>query len=224
MSAEQPTSSRSSRALRAAARIGALLAVALFLALLAYGLVANAPNTGIDDGLARGAAQPAPGFELAVLQEGRLGRELRRKVEPALADGRVALDELRGMPVVLNFWASWCVPCRVEAPLLEESWREARERGTLFVGLNMQDLTGDAREFMREFDNTYLNVRDPSNDIARDWGVTGLPETFFISSEGDVVGHVIGAISPEQLEAGVTAAERGELVGALDGGDQRPTR
>ena len=224
MSADQPVSARSWRGLRGAARIAALLAVGLFVALLVYGVVANAPNTGIDDGLAQGAAQPAPGFELAVLQEGELGPELRGRVEPALADGRVALDELRGMPVVLNFWASWCVPCRVEAPLLEESWRDARERGTLFLGLNMQDLTPDARDFMREFDNTYLNIRDPSNDVARDWGVTGLPETFFISREGKIVGHVIGAISPEQLERGVTAAERGQLVGALDGGDQRPTR
>lgn len=74
------------------------------------------------------------------------------------------------------------------------------------------------------FDNTYLNIRDPSNDVARDRGVTGLPETFFIGREGKIVGHVIGAISPEQLEAGVTAAERERLVGALEGGDQRPTR
>lgn len=205
-------------------RLVAFIAVGLFLALLVYGLVTQAPNTGIDDGLAQGDPQPAPGFELAVLQEGELGRRLADRVAPALDDGRVGLDELRGMPVVLNFWASWCIPCREEAPLLERGWRDARDRGVLFVGLNMQDLTGDAREFLRQFDNTFLNVRDPSNDVARKWGVTGIPETFFIGADGKVVGHVIGAISPDQLAGGITAAERGQLVGALEGGDQRPTR
>lgn len=224
MSADVTDPARRRRGLRGAGRLAAFVAVGLFLALLVYGLVTNAPNTGIDDGLAQGNAQPAPGFELDVLQDGELGPKLTRQVAPALEDGRVALDELRGMPVVLNFWASWCIPCREEAPLLEAVWRDARARGTLFLGLNMQDLTEDAREFLLQFDVTFLNIRDPSNDIAREWGVTGIPETFFISSEGKVVGHVIGAISPDVLQAGVTAAERGRLVGALEGGDRRPIR
>lgn len=192
-----------------------------FIGLLTYGLTASAPETGIDEGLARGEAVPAPGFELAVLQRGQPGPRLEELVAGATSDERVALSELRGTPVVLNFWASWCTPCRDEAPLLEVGWRAARERGVVFVGLNMQDLTEDARAFMREFHNTYLNVRDQGNEVALEWGVTGLPETFFIEPNGDVVAHVIGAISREQLEEGIRAAESGRPLGALEGGDRR---
>jgi cytochrome c biogenesis protein CcmG/thiol:disulfide interchange protein DsbE len=142
-----------------------------------------------------------------------------------LEDGAVASEELRGRPYVLNFWASWCVPCREEAPFLQETWRRARERGdVLLVGLNMQDLTEDARDFLRDFDIDYLNIRDPANEVARRFGVTGVPETFFISAEGDVVGHVIGVVSAEQLRAGMRAALGGRPTPTREGGGRRPTR
>ena len=206
-------------------RVAAVLGTVLFVALLAYGLVAKAPNTGIDESLAQAEAPPAPGFELPVLQEGSLGSKLRPELDAAIADGRIALEELRRKPVVLNFWASWCVPCREEAPLLERSWREARDRGdVVFVGLNMQDLTEDARAFMREFDVSYLNVRDESNAIARKWGVTGLPETFFVTAGGEVVSHVIGVISESQMREGLAAARSGRPAGAVSGGEQRSVR
>jgi cytochrome c biogenesis protein CcmG, thiol:disulfide interchange protein DsbE len=206
------------------AKLLVALGGALFLALLAYGLTATGPQTGIDDGLAEGQAVPAPGFELPVLQAGSPGARLKEVVGSAASDGRVALSELRGTPVVLNFWASWCTPCREEAPLLEQGWRDGRRRGVAFVGLNMQDLTGDARAFMGEFDNTYLNVRDQGNAVALEWGVTGLPETFFIAANGYVVAHVIGAVSAEQLEHGIAAAENGRPLGALEGGERREVR
>jgi cytochrome c biogenesis protein CcmG/thiol:disulfide interchange protein DsbE len=152
------------------------------------------------------------------------GPQLTARLGGVFADGRLVLAETRGTPVVLNFWASWCPPCRVEAPRLERAWRAVRQQEVLFVGLNMQDITEDARDFMREFDLSYLNVRDKSNDVATDWGVTGLPETFFLSARGQVVGHVIGAISDEQLRQGIEAATSGEVLGARSGGDRRPTR
>ncbi len=215
--AEPPAARRSRPWLRLV-----LVAVALlFVALLAYGVLSKAPDGSIDDALARGEPAAAPGFELAVLQRGAPGPELRATVERAAADGSISLDELRGTPVVLNFWASWCDPCRAEAEVLEEGWDGARGEGTLFVGLNMQDLTGDAREFMSEFGNSYPNVRDESNGVAVDWGVTGLPETFFLSADGEVVAHAIGAISSEQLELGVQAAEEGRPLGSIEGGDRR---
>jgi cytochrome c biogenesis protein CcmG/thiol:disulfide interchange protein DsbE len=207
-----------------AGRAAALLVLGMFIALLVYGLSTKSPRTDIDEALARAEPVPAPDFELPVLERGSLGSLLARRLRPALADGRVALDELRGTPVVLNFWASWCVPCREEAPTLERAWRRARGVGVLFLGLNMQDLTGDARAFIREFDNSYLNVRDQSNGVARDWGVTGIPETFFITARGRVVGHVIGVVSPERLRDGVAASRSGRPLGSLEGGDRRPTR
>jgi cytochrome c biogenesis protein CcmG, thiol:disulfide interchange protein DsbE len=212
------------RHLGTAARAAGVLVVGLFIALLAYGLAKQSPRTDIDDALSRAEPVRAPGFELPVLERGSLGPALSARLRPVLADANVALEELRGTPVVLNFWASWCIPCREEAPTLERAWRRVSARGVLFLGLNMQDLPEDARAFIREFDNTYLNVRDQSNGVARDWGVTGIPETFFITPRGRVVGHVIGVVAPEQLRRGIQSARRGRPLGALAGGDQRPTR
>jgi cytochrome c biogenesis protein CcmG/thiol:disulfide interchange protein DsbE len=189
-----------------------LLAVSLpvlVLAALTYGLLADAPQPTIDEALAQSEAVEAPGFELAVLREGTLGPRLSRAVGPALADRRVTLEELRGTPVVVNFWASWCDPCREEAPVLERTWREARDRGVLFVGLNQQDIVGDARRFLREFGLSYLNVRDPGNEVARRWGLVGLPETFFLDADGKVVAHILGAASAEELREGIEAARSG---------------
>jgi cytochrome c biogenesis protein CcmG, thiol:disulfide interchange protein DsbE len=208
-----------------AIRAAAIAAVAALVALLAYGVILKSPNTRIDDNLARHRPVAAPTFELAVLQRGSLGPALSRTLAPALRDGRVALSELRGTPVVLNFWASWCVPCRQEAPLLQRTWRErARPSGVLLLGLDMQDATEDARDFIRGFRVDYLNLRDPDGTIAHRYGATGIPETYFIDRRGRIVGHVIGVTSAAQLRDGMAAATSGEVVGAREGGDERPTR
>src|SRR4051812_26087931 len=104
----------------------ALLAVGALIALLAYGLGQQSPNDSIDGTLAQARAATPPSCELAVLQLGTLEPGLGRRLAPVLRDQRVSLSELRGLPVVLNFWASWCSPCRTEAPLLERGWRTAR--------------------------------------------------------------------------------------------------
>jgi cytochrome c biogenesis protein CcmG, thiol:disulfide interchange protein DsbE len=171
--------------------------------------VTDAPEPTIDEALAGSAAVEAPGFELPILREGTLGTLLSRAVDPALADRRVALEELRGTPVVVNFWASWCAPCREEAPVLERTWREAHDRGVLFVGLNQQDLLGDAHRFLREFGTSYLNVRDSGNEVARRWALKGLPETFFLDADGKVVAHILGAASAAELREGMEAALSG---------------
>lgn len=201
-----------------------LLAIGGFLALLVWGLTARSPNTTIDDGLARSQAVDAPDFELDVLARGAPPKRLRSLLERAAADGRIALRELRGTPVVLNFWASWCDPCRQEAPVLERGWRGAGRDGVLFLGLDMQDLTDDAREFLAEFRITYPNVRDPGKEVAGRYGATGLPETYFIGARGQVAAHVIGALTPEQLREGVAAARAGRPRTLGAGGNRRPTR
>jgi cytochrome c biogenesis protein CcmG/thiol:disulfide interchange protein DsbE len=205
-------------------RLIAIVVVILFLGLLAYGLISKAPNTSIDESLSHQRPVPAPGFDLPVLTRGELGPSLSAKVDPALGDGMLSLAELRGTPVVLNFWASWCVPCREEAPILERAWLGARSQGVLFVGLDMQDLTPDARAFIRSYHNSYPNVRDQGSDVAHSWGVTGVPETYFISARSKVVGHVIGVVDPTDLSQGIAAARSGRVVGTLVGGEKRATR
>jgi len=221
MSAERP--SRRNR-VRMLLRALGVLTVVGFIALLVYELAAQAPDSTIDDALAQARATSAPGFELEVLQRGRQPASLEPAIDRAVGDGRVSLSELRGTPVVLNFWASWCEPCRVEAPVLERGWEQAQRQGVLFLGLDMQDVTGDAREFLREFGVSYLNVREGGKDTARRYGATGLPETYFISARGQVVSHVIGALSAGQLRAGVAAARNGRPAAASEGGDRQGTR
>ncbi|HKB52220.1 MAG TPA: redoxin domain-containing protein [Solirubrobacterales bacterium] len=205
-------------------RLLAIAVVILFLGLLAYGLLSKATNKAIDESLANGTAPPAPGFELPVLEPGRMPAPLERRLKAPLAGTDLSLAELRGTPFVLNFWASWCVPCREEAPILERGWRRFGPRGVLFLGLNMQDLTDDARSFLEEFKITYPTIRDQGNDVAHSYGVTGVPETYFVSARGRVVDHVIGAVDPSLLASGANAALRGRIVGTASGGAQRPQR
>lgn len=166
--------------------------VVLLFALLAWSLVRD-EGGDLAASAARGERPKAPEFALQ-----RLG-----------GTGELRLSSLRGKAVVLNTWASWCIPCKGEAPYLEQLWRDNRDRGVVVVGLNAKDLRSDAQRFVRRFDLTFPVVRDGSGDTIREWGVTGFPETFVLDREGRVVEAFAGAVnSDEDKERLSSAIER----------------
>ena len=141
--------------------------------------------------LGGGRTPPAPQFALSRLD----------------APGKLALASLRGKVVVLNFWASWCVPCKAEAPRLEAAWQRYRDKGVVVVGVDAQDFSGDAKHFVRKHKLTYPNVHDGPGNVLPKYGVTGFPETYFVDRRGRLVGdRVAGEISAAKLTAGIQQA------------------
>ena len=105
-----------------------------------------------------------------------------------------------GQPMVINFWASWCFPCREEMPVLEQAWQEHRDE-VLFVGVNTQENTPkDAQKMLDEFELTYPNGPDKSSRINIDYGLFGLPETFFIRADGTLSYRHSGAVTQEIMD------------------------
>ena len=118
--------------------------------------------------------------------------------------GEVALADLKGKPVVLNFWASWCYPaCYEEAPLLEATWKKYQGRGLMMVGVVSQDKDANALEFLQRFGFTFPNAPDPGSKVSIDYGVYGVPETFFIDRHGRIAYKHVGAVTPAIMEAQV---------------------
>ncbi len=151
---------------------------------------------------------PAPAFELPSLN----------------SDGTLALRSFRGKPVVLNFWASWCEPCKDEAP---EFARVSKKLGddVQFLGVTMLDGRESALEFVKHYDIGYDSVRDTRGVIAKRYGVNGVPETVFIDERGRVVGIYIGAFRKGQLETAVLdllELGSGELLRLTGRGQTRP--
>lgn len=184
----------------------ALLAVALFLGLLAWATFSPSGGAGLVARIAAGKAPPAPGFDLAVLWPRT--ETWPREVVSSIADDQLEPVELRGRPVVLNVWASWCIPCREEAPILNASARAHRGE-VAFVGVDVQDLKSDALAFLREFNVSYVSVRDRGNVFFERYGLTGVPETYFLAADGRIIAHSPGPVTRETLEDGVRAAVAG---------------
>jgi len=155
-----------------------------FLGLLVWGMLNREPITGLS-GVTM-VNRPAPGFVLKTFE-----------------GNAISLADFRGRPVVINFWASWCPPCRDEAPLIERTWRAYKNRDLIFIGVNIQDRREDALNYMREFNITYPNGPDPTGEISIDYGVSGLPVTFFVSRDGKIVRRWVGALEPSVLNRSI---------------------
>lgn len=170
-------------------------------------------------GLFKPAFHAPPTLALSVLGSGRVGESRAGLWRAATADRRVDLGELRGAPVVVNFWASWCAACVLEAPDLSNAAARFARRGVIFLGVNQEDSPGQARRYLRDLQVRYPNLTGAGLATARRWGVVGYPTTFFINARGVVVANVVGPASPAQLDAGATAAldapPRGDARGTL---------
>lgn len=143
---------------------------------------------------------PAPAFELENVRPGR---------------ALVSLATAQGKPVVLNFWASWCVPCRREMPSFQAVHEATKERVS-FLGVNHQDQRGPALELLAETGVRYPSGYDPQGKVAFAYGLYGMPTTIFISADGQVLERRTGELSRAELEATITRLFGGSVPrGAL---------
>lgn len=129
----------------------------------------------------------APDFELALLTD----------------QGTLKLADLRGKGVVLNFWASWCVPCRTEMPALQSAWERYQDDGIVFVGINLWDEEPAALEFLNEFGVTYPNGFDALDNIDKNYNLLGVPTTWFIYPDGSIARKVMGPLDLESLDEAI---------------------
>ena len=121
-------------------------------------------------------------------------------------DGQtVTLSQLRGHVVIVNFWASWCPPCREEAAYLEATWRDYQDRGVVFIGVDYVDTEAEALAYLEEFEITYFNGPDLGTRISQAYRIQGVPETFFIDRNGLLRGVKIGPLFPPELEDRIEA-------------------
>jgi cytochrome c biogenesis protein CcmG/thiol:disulfide interchange protein DsbE len=137
---------------------------------------------------------------------------------------KLSLEDLRGKVVFLNFWSSWCPPCRAEQRELEAAWKRFKSKNVVFVGINIQDKDKAARAYIREFGVTYPNGRDTSGKISIDYGVWGIPETFFIDAQGRITYKHVGSLGQSLIMAKIGEAQRGSVSTAEGRGEYQSVR
>lgn len=176
---------------RRAVAIGVGIPVALLAALLAWGVAQTGgtqgrPGVNSNFGEVSLTVEPDADFELTTL-EGDV----------------ISLEDLRGKVVVVDFWSSWCAPCRAEGPVLAETYKEWRDSGVEFVGIAIWDEEEPVNDFIERNGIEYINGID-NGRILVDWGVSGIPEKFFVTADGRVVKKVAGPNTEETLSAILT--------------------
>ena len=185
--------------------IGVGIPVLLVLALFAWGVVQNdgatgRPGVNTNFGEVKLSVEPFSDFELTTL-EGDV----------------ISIEDFRGKIVVVDFWSSWCAPCRAEGPVLAETYKTWRERGVEFIGVAIWDSEGPVRDFIEFHDIQYVNGIDPNGQISVDFGVSGIPEKFFINPDGEIVRKVVGPNTKDTLD-GILTEMTDEMLGITSAG------
>ena len=196
-------------------RLAASALVVGLLVLLVWALLHSSRGASFVRQIADGKRPLAPPFALAVIWPH--SETWPKSAARGLADGHLSLRDLRGHPVVVNFFASWCVACKQEAPLLHAE-AQAHAGTVLFLGIDVQDLTGDAQSFARRYGINYVAVRDESNAIYNAYGLTGVPETYFIDARGRATAHIPGEATRTTLDQGIASITSQQRGGTLPGG------
>lgn len=171
----------------------ASVAGAALIGLLIYGVSHQAANRSLDEDLSRGQHPQAP---------------YASKSLPTLSgDGESSLAAYRGKVVIVNFFASWCVACQEESPLMEHTQRQLEAHGATILGISYQDDAGKSKAFLREYGLTYPALRDPTGEMASSYGTRQIPESFLIGREGRIYDIERGPIGNAFAKRAVQLAE-----------------
>ncbi len=148
----------------------------------------------------RGKSQPthgpAPAFSLTMFEHDAM----------TMSGEKISLKDLRGQAIVVNFWASFCIPCQQEAPMLERVWNDYKDQGVVFLGINTEDPLSDAIAYLNQYQVTYPNAPDQGGRIEKEYRITGIPETFVIDTNGNIVQHFMSQPSERELRAEIETA------------------